>query len=376
MKMKLFLSAVLLAGVISSQAASVNSPSATNTAATKPVPTTSTNSTEDAMKALFGDPVIVKGTGFQIKRSELDDVLAGAKANAAAQNQMLPPDFDMNVLNQLITIQLLLQKATPADAEAGKIEAEAQYKKLMERFATPEAFQRQLKAIGMSLENLQAKALQEATAKAALKRELSINITETEAKDYYTAHSADFEEPEKVHVRHILLMTMDPQTRTSLSSNTIAFKRKQIDDLLKRAKAGEDFAKLATQYSEDPGSKESGGELPEFPRGQTMPEFEAAAFSLSKGQVSDVVTTVFGYHIIKVLDKTPSKKIDYATAAADIKEGLARMQMAKLAPDYVKKLHTELKVEILDPALKAAEARLMAAQDAASAADGPANSLK
>lgn len=349
MKLKLFLSAALMAGAISTQA--VTAPAAG-----------STNSTADSMKALFGDPVIVKGTGFEIKRSELDEVVSGARANAAAQGQQLPPEFDLGVMRQLVTIQLLLQKATPADKAAGKIEADIQYTNLVARFPNAEAFQRQLKAVGMSAEDLRAKATQESVAKAALKRELGIVVADAEAKDYYDKHPAEFEEPEKAHVRHILLMTVDPATRTQLPTNAVAAKRKQIDDIAAQLKKGEDFAKLAKQFSEDPGSKENGGELPEFGRGDMVPEFEAAAFALNKDQVSDVVTTMFGYHIIKVIGKKAAKKADYATTAEAIKEGMLRLKMGKQAPDFVKKLWAEYKVEIVDTALKAMDEKVQAAQ--------------
>lgn len=357
MKFTVLFSAALMAGVLSTRATTQN------------LAALSTNSNpETAMTALFGDPPVVKAKSFEIKRSDLDQVVEGARANAAAAGQQLPQDFTVSVLDQLITIQTLLQTANAADQAAGKIEADEQYTNLLKKFISPEAFERQLKAVGMTVEQLRAKATQEAVAKAALKRQLNINITDTEARDYYDKHSADFEQPELVHARHILLMTIDPATRQPLSTNTIAAKRKQIEDLRKQIVGGADFAALAKQYSEDPGSKENGGELPEFSRGQMVPEFEAAAFALGTNEVSQVVTTQYGYHLIKVLDKTPAKKIDFSTADQDIKDGLARIKIAKLAPAYVKKLRADQHVEILDPNLKAMDEQVQEGQAAAAAA--------
>ncbi len=366
MKIKLTLSAALIAGVISASAA-------TQPAVT---PAETNSNPEAAMKALFGDPVIVKAKGFEIKQSELDQVLTGAKANAAAQGQQLPPEFSVAILNQLITIQSLLQKANAADRAAGAAEADLQYTNLIKRFGSTEAFQRQLTAVGMTVADLRAKATQEAVAKATLKRELNIKVTDDEAKAFYDKHSADFEQPEQVHVRHILLMTVDPETHASLPTNTVAAKRKQIDDILKQIRDGGDFAALATKYSEDPGSKEKGGELPEFSRGQMVPEFEATAFGLTNNQVSDVVTTQYGYHIIKMIDKTLAKKYAFTdtlpnidkTVADVCKSEVEAQKIKELAPDYVKKLRTDLNVEIVDPSLKALDESVRAQADAASPA--------
>ena len=361
LKIKLMLSAVLVAGVITAQAATSGAtadmaPGATNGAAVDP------------MTALFGDPVIAKGSGFQIKRSDLDQVVTSAKANAAAQGQQVPQGFDASILNQLITIQMLLQRATDADRAAGQTEADAQYTNMLTRFSSPEAFERQLKMAGITPDELRAKAAQEATAKITLKRLLNISVTPEEIRECYTNHEANFEEPEKVHVEHILLMTIDPATRTPLTTNTVAAKRKQIDDLLKQIKGGADFATLARQYSEDPGSKANGGELPKFGRGDMVPEFEAAAFALSPGQVSDVVTTMYGFHIIKLLDKSPAKKYGFGdpipeannqTPADICKTGLESDKMKELAPPYVQNLRTELNVVIVDPTLKEESQELM-----------------
>jgi parvulin-like peptidyl-prolyl isomerase len=364
MKFTPIISAVLVAGVLTTARATTQSVAAETNA-----------NPETAMTALFGDPPVVKGTGFVIKRSDLDQVVTGAKANAAASGQQWQPDLEVSILNQLISIQVLLQKANAADQATGQMEADLQYTNLLKKFASPDAFDRQLKAVGMTVADLRSKATQEAVAKTALKRLLGIAVTEEEAKQYYTQHPADFEQPELAHARHILLMTIDPATRLPLATNVIAAKRKQIDDIRQKLIAGQDFATLAKQYSEDPGSKANGGELPEFARGQMVPEFESAAFAMETNQISDVVTTQFGYHLIKLLEKTPAKKVDFTTAEPDIKEYLSRGKIAKVAPAYVKKLREEEKVEILDANLKAMDEQLQAAAAAAAQQAAATNSL-
>jgi len=344
----------------------VNAASA-NAATNAPASTATNDNSQAAMTALFGDPVIAKGNGFEIKRSELDGVMMGIKSTAAARGQTIPPaqlaQFEGQLLDRLIQDQLLLQKATDADRTNGVQKASLQMNVLLERFGSQEVLERQMKATGMTVAELRSKIIQENTAQAVKIRELNVTVTDAETKQFYddTNHLADFEQPEMVHVRHILLMTMDPVTRTPLAADQQKAKQKQMDDLLKRIRGGADFAALAKQYSEDPGSKDNGGELPAFPRGQMVPEFEAAAFSLTNNQVSDVVTSTYGYHVIKLLDKTPAKKVDYATVAPKIKDFLTQQKTEKLAPAYLEKLRKAADVQILDADLKAATAAAAAA---------------
>jgi parvulin-like peptidyl-prolyl isomerase len=274
------------------------------------------------------------------------------------------------LLNQLIQTRLLLQKATSADRSNGLQKAELQMSNLLARVGSQEALDRQLKATGMTLADLRTKASQELTAwGVVLPRELNITVTDADAKQFYDEHPAEFEQPEMIHVRHILLMTMDPITRAPLSADQQSAKKKQAEDLLKRIRSGEDFTTLARQYSEDPGSKDNGGELPAFPRGQMVPEFEAAAFAMTNNQVSDIVTSAFGYHIIKLLDKTPAKKLVLtdkvpsgdATIASRVKELLTQQKTEKLAPAYLDNLKAAADVQVLDADLKAAMAATAAA---------------
>jgi parvulin-like peptidyl-prolyl isomerase len=166
---------------------------------------------------------------------------------------------------------------------------------------------------------------------------------------------------------------VDPETKAPVSDEKKLAKRKVAEELLKRARAGEDFAKLAKEFSEDPGSRENGGEY-KFSRGQMVAPFETAAFALATNQVSDIVTTQFGYHIIKLSEKIPARKItldesiDGMKVSDQVKEILQQQQLAKLMPDYIQKLQKDGKVEILDEKLKQA-GEMMEVNRAASALD-------
>ena len=345
------------------------------------VAATATNAKHaDAMTALFGDPVIAKGKGFEIKRSELDQVMTGIKSKAALQGQALTSEqtlrFGGLILNKLIEDQLMLQKATEADKTAAKNKTDTQITAIVKQLGSEEVLSRQLKANGMTMAELRSKITQDNTAQAALTRELNVAVTDAEAKQFYDEHPAEFEQPEKVHLCDILLLTIDPTTRAPLSADQQKAKRKRMDDLLKRARSGESFTNLAVQYSEDPGVKDNGGELPPVSRDQMSPELAAAAFSLTNNQVSDIIEMPYGYHVIKLLDKTPAKKVALTekvplsdvTIASRVKELLTQQKTEKLAPDYLNKLQAAADVQVLDADLKAA----MTAATAAAAPGVPA----
>jgi peptidyl-prolyl cis-trans isomerase C len=308
--------------------------------------------------SLFGNTIVAKGKGVEVSQGQLDEEVVRLKAQAAARGQTIPPEqiamVDRQVLDQLIQVQLLQAKATDADKAAGKALAEKRFEEAKTRLGSEEALNRQLKVMGATREEVLTKWSEGASAEAVLKRELKVNITEEEVRKYYDDNPARFEEPEKVRASHILLTTTDTKTNAELTEDQKTAKRKEMEGILKRARAGEDFAKLAKEYSEDPGSKDKGGEYT-FPRGQMDAQFEAAAFSLGTNQVSDIITTRFGYHIIKLSEKIPARKVEFAKADSDIKEGLTQQAVQKQFPDYMAKLKKEAGVEILDEKLKAVE---------------------
>jgi peptidyl-prolyl cis-trans isomerase C len=210
--------------------------------------------------------------------------------------------------------------------------------------------------MGMTEDKLVKTMAEEGTAEAVLLRELKLNVTDADIKKFYddTNNVAKFEQPEMVRASHILLMTQDPKTNQELSQADKEAKHKTMEGLLKRARAGEDFAKLAKEFSEDPGSKDKGGEYT-FPRGQMMPEFETAAFALKTNEVSDIVTTQYGYHIIKLSEHLPAQKVPLDKVAPRIKNHLTQQELETKAPDYLAKLKKDAAVEILDLKLKPQE---------------------
>jgi peptidyl-prolyl cis-trans isomerase C len=307
---------------------------------------------------LFPDVVVAKGKGVEVKRSQLDDAMISIKSTFAARGQDLPPDemnrLEQQILDRLIQIQILLLKATDSDKAAGKETCAKRLDAIKARAGSDEVLTRQLKSVGTTPEELQAKMTDESTAQIVLERELKISVSDDEVRKFYDDNPSKFEQPEMVRASHILVSTRDPDTNKDLPDDQKAAKRKKADELLKRARAGEDFAKLAKENSDDPGSRDKGGEY-QFARGQMVPEFEAAAFSLKTNEISNIVTTQYGYHIIKLSEKIPAKKIELAKVSSEVRDYLKQQQMQKRQQDlqdYLDKLKKDSGVEILDDNLK------------------------
>ena len=149
-------------------------------------------------------------------------------------------------------------------------------------------------------------------------RGLAQPVTDTEAEAYYNEHAAEFEQPRRVRAAHVLVRV--PPVGGSEAENRA---KARVEDVIKRAKAGEDFAKLAREVSEDTANAQQGGDLGFVGTGELVPQFEQVAFSLGKGEVwPSAVRTPFGYHAIKVLDIREGGKTPFKEAAPRIKDKL------------------------------------------------------
>jgi parvulin-like peptidyl-prolyl isomerase len=174
-----------------------------------------------------------------------------------------------------------------------------------------------------------------------------IEPTEQELSAYLEAHREDYDTPEEVHARHILIRVPE-----GASEAEIAQAKKQIEDIKKELENGADFAELAKKYSQDPGSAPNGGDLGFFRRGQMVREFEDAAFSLEPGQISDPVRTQFGFHLIKVEEKKPAQHPELAQIRERVLKDYIAAERTRRFEQFYAELKAHAKIFIADPVLK------------------------
>ncbi|HXG46354.1 MAG TPA: peptidylprolyl isomerase [Methylomirabilota bacterium] len=344
---------------------------------------------------LFDNPVLARGRGVTVRRSDLEAAFVAYKANLSARGQGLSEGQrllrEAQMLDRLVVTQLLTNRATAPDHVKARELADRFLADSKKAAPSEESFNRQLVALGLSPEQFQLRVYEQALSQAILERELKskITVTDDEVKEFYETGTdvlskllqADLEQlardanttpeqladmkgridefkksnlrrleqPERVRVMHVLLATRDRESEVELPDDLKRTKRAQIDKLLERARAGEDFARLVQEFSEDRGLAQTKGEYTFSRNDPFVPEFKAAAFTLNPGQISDVVTTMFGYHIIKCLERIPAQKAPLDKVSEELKEFLAEQKLQRQMPDYFARLKADAGVEILEP---------------------------
>src|SRR3981081_4605142 len=171
-------------------------------------------------------------------------------------------------------------------------------------------------------------------------------VSDDELKVQYMQNIQQYQVANRVHVEHVLLMTVG---KTDAEVEEI---RQKAEDVLKQAKKGAKFEDLAKKYSEDPGTKDKGGDLGWITQGQTVPEFEKTAFGLDKGQISDLVKTQYGFHIIKVLEKETARTKTFDEVKDSLRAPMvlqqADQQAAEAADQLAKAIRQSNKVSLDD----------------------------
>ena len=178
-----------------------------------------------------------------------------------------------------------------------------------------------------------------------------VKITPDDIQAYYNQHRDEYRVPDQVNVRHILIKTPEP-VNGKIDDKAVADARAKAESVLKQVQAGGNFADLAKKYSEDPGSKDNGGSYGWIQHGQTVPEFDQAAFSLKKGETSGIVRSTFGFHIIHVDDKQQAHVKTLDEVKPQIEQALASQKIAGQVDSVANKVDSEARAKGLDAAAK------------------------
>jgi peptidyl-prolyl cis-trans isomerase C len=247
------------------------------------------------------------------------------------------------ILDNLIDRELLLQRAKSLKMAVPPQQVDTQMQQLVQRFPSKEAFEQALTAQNFTMDALKKDVEGQLLRQQLVKKEVldKVNVSARDVQTFYDQHKDKYIEEEQVRARHILIRV--PQ---EVSPTDDAKLKSKADDALKRAKTGEDFAALAKELSDD-GSKENGGDLGFFPRGRMVAPFEEAVFALQPGQISEIVRTQFGYHIIKAEERKTGKALAFDEAKAQAQDDLTREQTYERYQKYVAGLRSKAKVEVL-----------------------------
>lgn len=295
--------------------------------------------------AKFPD-VVAKVDGRPILKVDL----VNAAQQLAAQKAMKegrPPaptlEFFKDVLDSLVVRELLYGDAKAQGLLASEAEVKRRVDDLKKRYPDPKKFAEALKAQGFTEQTLAENARVTLTVDklVAEKYAPAVQVTESSVRAFYDAHPDQMRVPERRRLRHILIR---PEGDTPAAKEKA---KKLAEEVLARLKKGEDFATLAKQYSADPGSKEKGGELPPLTKGETVPQFEQAAWALKKDEISGVVETQFGHHIIQVLEILPVSQVPFDQVRPRLEQFLRQRDLQKGVRARADQLRAKAKVEIL-----------------------------
>jgi peptidyl-prolyl cis-trans isomerase C len=251
------------------------------------------------------------------------------------------PALKQEILDNLVARELLKQEAQKKGIKADDAEVTAQLD-AVKNGTTPENFANSLKQMNMTEPALKEYFASQLAVKKLVDKELASKtvVTPEEVKAFYDGHPDVFKTPETVRASHILV-----KVEKTATAEQKAQALEKIKAVQKRLQNGEDFAKVAKEVSDCP-SKEVGGDLNFFQKGQMVPPFEKAAFSMKPGETSDIVETEFGYHIIKVTDKKEPGAMTFDEVKPRIEQHLKNEKMSQELPKYIEALKSKAKIEI------------------------------
>jgi peptidyl-prolyl cis-trans isomerase C len=301
---------------------------------------------EVTMQKSSSTTVLAKVNGVAITQGERDqtaqEMLSRGRMSQQSSPDMLPK-IEAAALEQLINVELLYQKGQKLKIGDLDKKVDDKLAQMRAQFPSPADFEKALTSANLTEKQFKAFTRKNIVIDNLLQKEVlgKISVSDADAKKFYDENQDKFKAPEQTRASHVLI-TVDqkatPEEKKKAKEKAAAIK--------KRVAAGEDFAAVAKAESKCP-SAAKGGDLGYFGKGQMVPAFEEAAFSLKPGQISEVVETQFGYHVIKVTDRKQAETVKFNDVKDKIKDYLKNQQAQKPMADYVENLRKQAKIEMV-----------------------------
>jgi Parvulin-like peptidyl-prolyl isomerase len=299
-------------------------------------------------EAKFPEGTIAAVNGAAITQEDLDVELSMTQQQFADQGQ--PDDEQLaeirkNLFEDIITRKVLYLESQKKGLEVDDATIDERFANMKEQFSKKEDFKGMLEKMHLTEDLLKAQLRKGMAIQKLIDQEVisSIEISDKETEDYYDGHTDLFKQPEKIQASHILVKA-NPGADESVKADAL----KEIKKLQKELKEGGNFAALAREHSQCP-SGARGGDLGYFGRGQMVKPFEKAAFSMKPGEISDIVETDFGYHLIKAGDRKPEMITDYKDIKDKLAQYLKQMKTGEEVKKYIEKLKEQAKIERFIP---------------------------
>jgi peptidyl-prolyl cis-trans isomerase C len=302
------------------------------------------------------DPVAIV-EGEKISRADLEETFTGALASSGINANDLTADQKMagyrEILDELIVDKLISRKASSVDIKDADLEAEVS--RIKGQFPSEDAFKAEMTKAGENDSSFRDSVKKMIQQQKWMESQIGDKATVSDAdiKKFYDENKKEFEHPEMVRASHILIRVPE-----DADEKVIAEKKKAADAALARVTSKkEDFTTVAKEVSEEPGAKESGGDLNFFPKDRMVPEFANAAFAMKKGDISkEPVRTKFGWHVINVTDRKDSGTMPYDEVKGQVGSYLEGGKRRDAVRTIIDSIRAEAKIENKLPAAPAAPA--------------------
>lgn len=293
--------------------------------------------------------VLLNVNGEPLYAGAVNLVMASLRADVArgTTNKMAPEELAKQAMERAVDSMLLAQEARRRGVKPDTAKVDAQIQQLEKQVGGKEKFEGMLSQSGTTPDIYREAMIQMDLINGMIKKDIepNIKVTDEEVQKFYDDNPSYFLQPEEVKASHILIKV--PQDATPEQK---AEAKKKAEALQKRAAKGEDFATLAKENSEGPSAK-NGGELGYFAKQQMVKPFADAAFALKPGQISDVVETRFGYHVIKVEDKKAASKMPLdEKLKARIRDSLQKQKVGEAMRGVLSQLQKDAKIKSMAPA--------------------------